>query len=146
MPFSMEGVSSTSSNPDDDLVCQCFSLQTVSALNGRTGLPFRPSPINLWSNSRMGVSPGDQHGYWWLCAFTGYLYLQYNYRGRPGLIDVIACYLPIHGTSCWLTAPAHLQSTGYTPTTCILVPGSFERTLSTPPFPSPVSWRQGIEW
>ena len=47
-------------------------------------------------------------------VFTGYLYVQYNYRGHPGLIDVIACYLPIAGTSCWLTA-RHIYSRQGTP-------------------------------
>ena len=146
MSFSMDDVSFSSSNTEDDLICGCFSLQTVSGLNGRTGMPYRPSHINLWNNSRMGVGPGDQHGYWWLCASTGYLYLQYNYRGLPGLNDVIACYVPITGTNSWITAPPSLQPTGYTPTTCVLVMGSGEGELSRFPFPNPRCWRQGIEW
>ena len=43
--------SSESENPLD---MRAFTLQTVSSLNPRTGLPYRPAVIELMSNSRMG--------------------------------------------------------------------------------------------
>ena len=145
-PFmSVDDMPWSSSESAEECVA-CFVLQTVSTLNGRTGLPYRPSQINLYQCGRMGVGPGDQHGYWWVCADSGYLYLQYNYRGLPGLNDVTACYFPIAGTNSWLTAPPEYQPSGFSPTTCVLVAGTGEGELARAPWPAPRLWRQGIEW
>ena len=120
----MQDRRSDSRSPDgeheDRRIVHSFIIQTVSSYNPRTQMPWRNNRLYLYSDNRMGVAWGDFHGEWW---FEGeVMSLAYNYRGRHGVDNAVSVYVPITGTSSWMSAPPHLFPNQWTPNISVLIP------------------------